>query len=190
MFLTLSGLPFAEKENPSTSGAKHSPKRKLSAEKSPESPLRGSVDNKLTDEEEMQRVLEDLGLSCYVAHLKEEAIGMKALRLLSEEDLISLGIKLGHRRILLDYLKTEKENATKAVPAAVEPKDVSRMKASSKPEEHRKFSSDFGVLLQLDDLTLSKHLGTGLWFQWLFLLLNIYERQDLVVMYTRGSYEV
>ncbi|KAL6050845.1 Serine/threonine-protein kinase, variant 2 [Balamuthia mandrillaris] len=65
------------------------------------------------DYEEMLVVLQQLGIAQYEPMFKEEAIGMRALQLLTDEDLKSLGIKLGHRRVLLDYLKEQKKKKKK-----------------------------------------------------------------------------
>ena len=42
-----------------------------------------------------------LGLEQYVALFESEGIDMRSLPLLAEEDLVQLGVLLGHRRILL-----------------------------------------------------------------------------------------
>ncbi len=61
------------------------------------------------DKESMIDLLTSLKLEKYVPLFVEEDIGMRALELLTEDDLKSLGVKLGGRRILLDWIQKAKE---------------------------------------------------------------------------------
>jgi predicted ATPase/class 3 adenylate cyclase len=56
---------------------------------------------------ELERWLENLGLSRYSASLEAHGVDLEALGTLTEQDLCSLGLPFGHRRKVLDALRTQ-----------------------------------------------------------------------------------
>jgi len=65
----------------------------------------------VTDKDRMVQLLDSLKLSKYISLFIDEDIGMRALMLLDEDDLKSLGVKMGARRVLLDYTQKERERS-------------------------------------------------------------------------------
>eukprot|EP00026_Physarum_polycephalum_P014458 Phypoly_transcript_14972.p1 GENE.Phypoly_transcript_14972~~Phypoly_transcript_14972.p1 ORF type:complete len:280 (+),score=69.14 Phypoly_transcript_14972:103-840(+) len=60
--------------------------------------------------ETIEQILESLGLSEFVDAFKKEQIDAHALTLLSEQDLVGLGVPLGGRRKIQDWIKNKTEN--------------------------------------------------------------------------------
>lgn len=65
------------------------------------------------DKERMIDLLHSLKLTKYIDLFVEEDIGMRALMLLTDDDLKSLGVKMGGRRVILDYTQKEREREEK-----------------------------------------------------------------------------
>jgi hypothetical protein len=61
----------------------------------------------------MVELLNSLKLDKYIPLFVDEDIGMRALMLLTDDDLKSLGVKMGGRRVILDYTQKEKEREEK-----------------------------------------------------------------------------
>ena len=68
-------------------------------------PREGGSGNEEDDIEKMATFLKGLKMEMYVNTFRDEAIGMDALLLLSDEDLKELGVKLGHRRLLMKHIR-------------------------------------------------------------------------------------
>jgi hypothetical protein len=82
--------------------------------------LKGSLEQKMedsdlsvNDKERMVELLNSLKLDKYIPLFVDEDIGMRALMLLTDDDLKSLGVKMGGRRVILDYTQKEKEREEK-----------------------------------------------------------------------------
>jgi len=68
----------------------------------------GSINEEEEDMKKVETLLERWKMGKYSEAFREEAIGMKALKLLSNEDLKELGVKLGHRKVLIPLIKEGK----------------------------------------------------------------------------------
>lgn len=83
--------------------------------------LKGSAEQKMdeegdlsvNDKERMIELLNSLKLTKYIPLFVDEDIGMRALMLLTDDDLKSLGVKMGGRRVILDYTQKEREREEK-----------------------------------------------------------------------------
>ena len=62
--------------------------------------------------------LQELGLERYSAVLADNDVDLNALRLLTEADLVSLGVSLGHRRVLLKAIAEPNASASPSPPPA------------------------------------------------------------------------
>ena len=72
-----------------------------------EEPLEEEVEKK---ESEVERLLEELGLLRYAEVLEEEGYdSLAAVETLTSEDLKEMGLKKGHRKVLLSRLEKEEE---------------------------------------------------------------------------------
>ncbi|RDD37977.1 SEC23-interacting protein [Trichoplax sp. H2] len=95
------------------------------SEKSEVSSLVGEETNKLSDKEEEEKesistVLAQLNLSAHTETFENEQIDLDALVMCSESDLKDLGLPLGHRKKLSNYIKKTLEEKSKQEAAAAE----------------------------------------------------------------------
>jgi class 3 adenylate cyclase/tetratricopeptide (TPR) repeat protein len=70
--------------------------------------------------------LRPLGLDRYVSLFESHGIDLHSLPLLSEKDLVELGVLLGHRRLLLKAISTLDSDARSALPTSQPAKDAGR----------------------------------------------------------------